>query len=698
MRHDGRPGDPRGTRSRSAGRVALALVIALGSSTVLAATARQPFQAEDILAVRDVSSPAISPDGQWVAYVTTVNDAGRDEQNSDLWMASWDGTRNLQLTRSAASESQPGWSPDGRYLAFVAARARPGDTDEDDATEQVWLFDRAGGEPSPVTDFPGDVVEYAWAPDGRHLAVVAWDPDPAATDADATPKPIVIDRYYFMEDYTGYLDARRTHLYVVDIVTHKAERVTESPYDESYPAWSGDGRLAFLGREGADPDRDSRYTLFVAQPLAGKTVQRLAGFQGESGDSDWMSGPVWSPDSRSIALTAGGDPKLIYYSTHRVFVIDAAGGQLRPLASGLDRNMMAPRWTADGRGVYVLLEDDGNQELARIDLASDEIRPVTAGRREVVGYDLGADGRIAILESTTSRPYEVYALENDATRPLSRQNDAWLAGRQIADVEETRFRSRDGTEIHGFLLKPPGFRAGQRYPAILRIHGGPVMQYANSFMIDWQILASAGYVVIAANPRGSSGRGQDFATAIYADWGHKDSEDVLAAVDAAVASGLADPTRLGVGGWSYGGMLTDQVIARDQRFKAATSGASLGNALAGYGTDMYVREYEAELGVPWENLDAYLRVSYPFLNAGRIVTPTLFLCGERDMNVPLLNSEQMYQALRSRGVDTELVIYPGEYHGFDVPSYVLDRMQRYLDWYGRYLGQPPGRRPRSAAD
>jgi dipeptidyl aminopeptidase/acylaminoacyl peptidase len=193
---------------------------------------------------------------------------------------------------------------------------------------------------------------------------------------------------------------------------------------------------------------------------------------------------------------------------------------------------------------------------------------------------------------------------------------------------------------------------------------------------------------VAANPRGSSGRGEKFSTAIYADWGNKDSEDVLAAVDYAISAGVADPARLGVGGWSYGGILTNQVIARDRRFKAAISGAGQSNAFAGYGTDQYVREYEAELGTPWANPEVYRRVSFPFFHADRIVTPTLFLCGEKDYNVPLLNSEQMYQALKSLGRDTELVIYPGEYHEITTPSYRRDRLERYLSWYKRYLIRP----------
>jgi dipeptidyl aminopeptidase/acylaminoacyl peptidase len=260
---------------------------------------------------------------------------------------------------------------------------------------------------------------------------------------------------------------------------------------------------------------------------------------------------------------------------------------------------------------------------------------------------------------------------------------------QLAPVEEISFKSRDGTPINGFLVRPVGYQAGTRVPTVLRIHGGPVYQFSNEFSFEWQLLAAQGFAVVAANPRGSSGRGEKFALGIWADWGNKDSQDVLGAVDYAIVQGVADPKRLGVGGWSYGGILTNQVIARDSRFKAAISGAGQSNALAGYGTDQYVREYEAELGKPWTNSDTYIKVSYPFFHADRIVTPTLFMCGDKDFNVPLLNSEQMYQALRSLDREAQLVIYPGEFHQIRKPSYERDRLQRYLDWYGRHLQPQP---------
>jgi dipeptidyl aminopeptidase/acylaminoacyl peptidase len=318
------------------------------------------------------------------------------------------------------------------------------------------------------------------------------------------------------------------------------------------------------------------------------------------------------------------------------------------------------------------------------------VEPLVEGQRALTDLSVTRSGRMAVVSSNPAMPAEIYAVEGHDLRPITRQNAAWLKEVKLAPVEPISVRSKDGSEIHGFMVKPADWQVGRRYPTILRIHGGPVWQFYYDFAnLDWQVLAAQGYVVLGVNPRGSSGRGERFARAIWAKWGQKDAEDVLAAVDWAVSQGLADPARLGVGGWSYGGILTDEVIARDQRFKAATSGAGIANALTGYGTDQYVKEYEAELGTPWKNLKAYLEVSYPFLHADRITTPTLFLGGDADWNVPLINSEQMYQALKSLGRETELVVYPGEPHSLNKPSHRLDRMQRYLAWYGKYLGARP---------
>lgn len=668
-------------------RAWIVAAIALGFiESAAAAAAGRSLAADDIIAVREVSDPRLSPDGQWVAYVVRTADPVKDKHNSHLWMSSWDGKQSLQLTYSDKSESSPRWSPDGKYLAFLTARG------EDDPPKQVWVLDRRGGEAKPLTGFNGDVVDFSWSPDGNELALIVADEDPRkmqGADKDRTPPPIIVDRYYFKEDETGYMGRQRQHLYVFDVATRKSQIITPGRFNESKPSWSPDGtRIAFFSNRSEDPDRNNEFGLYTVEPRTGATPQLVTKFQGDVGDS-WMSPPEWRPDGREIAYVTAGDPKLIYYSVRNLAVVPASGGEARLLSQSLDRNITDPQWSADGRSIYFLIEDDLNQVLARMTVATGKVERVLDGRRESLDFDLGAKGRIALLDGNVNLPDAVFALEGKQLRQLSHHNDEWLASVKLATTEPISFTSKDGTRISGFVVKPPGYVAGQRYPTLLWIHGGPVSQYASSFMLSWQIFAAHGYVVVGANPRGSSGRGEAFSSAIYKDWGGKDTEDVLAAVDYVVQQGIADPYRLGVGGWSYGGILTNAVIAKDTRFKSATSGAGISNVLAGYGTDMYIREYEMELGVPWKDLDTYLHNSYAFLHADRIKTPTLFLCGEQDFNVPLLNSEQMYQALRSLGVPTQLVIYPGQHHGLDKPSYLIDRMQRYLDWHGKYLNNSP---------
>ena len=663
----------------------LSVVVAPGA--LAQAPAQRKVELDDVYRLREVSDPQLSPDGAWVAYTVSLPDTIEDRANSDVWMSSWDGDRKVRLTSSKSSEDTPRWSPDGRYLTFLSAR--------DDAREvdQVWLLDRSGGEAERITVLPGGVSDYAWSPDSKRLALIVSDPDPDSavpgpdTTLKTTPRPIVLNRFQFKEDETEYLDSRRDHLYLFDLASRKAEILTPGEYNEQWPSWSPDSRsIAFVSKRRPEFDRTNNWDLYVVEARAGASPRQLTTFEGPDMDPQWGGrAPSWSPDGKQLAYVQGGPLKLIYYAGQKIAVVPAAGGPVRVLTPTLDRNVLSPVWSADGASILFLLEDDRVTDVASVPSGGGKIQPLTRGRGFVSDLSVGPGGKLAVLASTPTVPAEVFAVEGGGLRRLSQQNDEWLSGVRLAPVEEISFKSRDGTPIHGFLVRPIDYRSGTRVPAVLKVHGGPVYQFSNEFDLEWQLLAADGFAVVAANPRGSSGRGEKFSTAIWADWGNKDGQDVLAAVDYAVAVGVADPGRLGVGGWSYGGILTNQVIARDRRFKAAISGAGQSNALAGYGTDQYVREYEAELGTPWANPEAYTRVSFPFFHADRIVTPTLFLCGERDFNVPLLNSEQMYQALRSLGRETELVIYPGEYHEIRKPSYRRDRLQRYLDWYGRYL-------------
>jgi dipeptidyl aminopeptidase/acylaminoacyl peptidase len=672
-------------------RIAL-LSVAFAPGALAQATAQRKVELDDVYRVREVSDPQVSPDGAWVAYTVSLPDTVEDQANSDVWMTSWDGARSVRLTSSKSSEGTPRWSPDGRYLTFLSDRDDPGEVD------QVWLLDRSGGEAEQITHLPGGVSDYAWSPDSERLALMVSDPDPDSTASSpdttlkTTPRPIVLNRFQFKEDETEYLDSRRDHLYLFDLASRKAEILTPGEYNEQWPSWSPDSRsIAFVSKRRPEFDRTNNWDLYVVEARAGAPPRQLTTFEGPDMDPQWGGrAPSWSPDGKQLAYVQGGPLKLIYYAGQKVAVVPVTGGAPRVLTPRLDRNVLSPAWSADGASILFLLEDDRVTDVASVPSGGGRIQQLTRGRGLVSDLSVGPGGKVAVLASTPTVPAEVFAVEGGELRRLSRQNDDWLAGVRLAPVEEISFKSRDGTPIHGFLVRPLDYRAGTRVPAVLKIHGGPVYQFSNEFDLEWQLLAAAGFAVIAANPRGSSGRGEKFSAAIYADWGNKDGQDVLAAVDYAVAAGVADPGRLGVGGWSYGGILTNQVIARDPRFKAAISGAGQSNALAGYGTDQYVREYEAELGTPWANPEAYTRVSFPFFHADRIVTPTLFLCGDKDFNVPLLNSEQMYQALRSLGRETELVIYPGEYHEISKPSYRRDRLERYLEWYGRHLGHQAG--------
>ena len=295
------------------------------------------------------------------------------------------------------------------------------------------------------------------------------------------------------------------------------------------------------------------------------------------------------------------------------------------------------------------------------------------------------NNKVIFLASSTAKPAELYSLNNGSVTQLTFYNEDFINNKGIGSTQEISFKSFDNENIHGMLVKPSNFDQNKKYPLLIRIHGGPVSQYGLSFRFDWQLFASNDYIVMAVNPRGSSGRGYDFQKALFADWGGIDTKDISAALDYALTLGYIDENKLGIGGWSYGGMLTNYVIAKDQRFQAATSGAGIANLLSGFGDDQYIRDYITELGTPWDNTEAWLRVSHPFLNAGNITTPTLFLVGEKDYNVPLIGSEQMYQALKHLEIPTELIIYPGQHHSFSIPSYNKDVLERYLDWYEKYL-------------
>ncbi len=650
------------------------------------APAKRPLAADDVFRILEVADPQLSPEGEWIAYTVTSMDREADELRTAIWMVDWKGTESRRLTYGSDSDSSPRWSPDGRYLAFLSARPA-------DAKTQVWVLDRRGGEARPLTNVKGKIGSFEWSPDGKRLALVMKDGD-ETPDADRdgkakTPKPIVIDRYLFKADYEGYLTGpARDRLYLFEVETGKLEALTgDKTFDEGNPAWSPDGsKIAFVSNHAKDPDRVQTQEIFISEARAGAAARKLITIARP--DSQRL---VWSPDGATLAFVQGFESQFNFYNQDRLAVVPAAGGEPRILTDKLDRRISQAEFTADGSALTFLVEDDRRAYLGRIAVRGGDVERLS-GSDAVPSVIVSRGGRTVVAAATDSSATEIYALENGKFRRLTKHNDALLAEIQLGAVEDTSFRSKDGTEIHGLMVKPPAYEPGKRYPTILWIHGGPCMQDDHALLFDTyplqlerQLFAANGYVVLAVNYRGSSGRGAAFARSIVADWGNREVADLQAAVDDAVSRGIADPGRLGVGGWSYGGISTDYLIASDTRFKAAISGAGSASPFLLYGVDQYILQYSNELGPPWLKTDLYVKLSYPFLHADRIKTPTLFMGGEKDLNVPIVGGEQMYQALRALGVPTELVIYPGQYHILSKPSYIRERLGRFLAWFGKYL-------------
>ena len=672
-------------------RFGFALFWAIVGSSALRASAQESsesryVQIDDYFKLEDVKNPRVSPDGKWVAYTVTTRDLEKNKSETRLWMVAVtpSGGDAIPMTAKGSSASSPRWSPDGKSLSFLA--------DRNDEKTQVWVLDRRGGEANQLTEVSQGVEAYEWSPDGRRLVLVVRDPKPGEEedkdkkkkkdDESEAPDPWVVDRLQIKRDYEGYLDRRRKHLYVFDLETKKTTQITSGDYDDSSPAWSPDGRvIAFVSNRTEEPDANYNTDIWLVEPDnpdQGKTLKQVTVNPGAD------RSPTWHPSSDRIAYITMTKPEIIDYDQPKLAVIRP--GEVKPtiLTEAIDRNASAPRFSPDGETVYFLLEDRGEVHLAALPVGGGDLERPISGQRRVEAGEVGPDGTIVALVSEIQMPGNLFVLDHANLRRLTHHNDKLLAGIKLADAEKVQFESADGTEVEAFIYKPPAFHSDFRYPAILWIHGGPQAQYDFGFDFEAQLFAANGYVVVMPNPRGSTGYGVDFCLGIWKGWGITDRQDVLAAVDHAVELGYADPARLVVGGWSYGGILTNYVITTTDRFKAAISGAGGALWVANYGHDQYQHWYEVEFGLPWENREIWERLS-PFNKVQNITTPTLWVGGEKDWNVPIQNAEQMYQAMKRLGRETLLVVYPNQHHGIDLPKYTKDLYERYLGWYKKYL-------------
>ena len=648
--------------------------------------AEDVFTTEDIYSIKDITLSDVSEDGNGIVFITSQAENKYDGFKNTLYFLDTHKGKKVKLLESYGSKgmnfSSIKFSSNSKSIFFLSSGMKTSGKE----SNQIWSLNLSNRVKRKVTNFDGDISDYDVSDDGKTIAFIGQRSSDKKADT-KTPSPIVIDRYQFKRDYEGFLGPNRDHLFIFDTKSRKVEQITSGQKDHLHPSISPNGEsIAYMTKEG-DFDRHNNWEIFIKNIKGDESHRKLLSNNGEDISISYPSRPEWSPDGEKIAYLHGGDHSMLWYALQEVSIIDVETGDIDFITQGFDRNTSLPQWSGDGQNIFFILEDNMKSQLMKYSLLDNTTKKITPDNMYLSGYAQSyhvTDDEIIFQSSTSEIPSEIYHLKEDQINPITSVNEQFIKNKLIGSTELISFQSFDGLTINGMMIKPPNFDSKKKYPLMIRIHGGPVSQYGRYFDFDWQLFASNNYVVIVTNPRGSSGRGFEFQKSIFAEWGIEDSKDISAALDFALDLGYIDENKLGIGGWSYGGMLTNYVIAKDNRFHAATSGAGISNILSGFGHDHYIREYIIELGTPWDNLDAWLNVSHPFLSADEIVTPTLFLVGEKDWNVPLIGSEQMYQALKHLEIPTQLIIYPNEHHGLSKPSYIKDRLDRYLDWHGKY--------------
>ena len=636
---------------------------------------------DHIMKMKSVESLALSPDSKWIAYVVTRVDEEKDKKFSQIHITSIDGKSTLPMTAVYMNASDPQWSPDGKYLAFLGVRGTDKDTEN-----QVWTLDLRGGEAVQFTNVPQGVNSYRWSPDGTKMALVIKDAKPLTNASDENSsneklEPFVIDRLQFKKDYVGYLDRRRTHIYIKN-GNEKPIQITFGDYDDSDPQWNPDNKLiAFVSKREGDPDANNNSDIWLVDSSDDKKNRELKKLTINPGPD---TNPSWSPDGNTIAYISSIEPDKLWYATEHLAITDKNNGETKLLSLNYDRMISTPMFSNDGKSIFALASDRGNRPLIKFDLSNGDKENMTPGELSVRNYAIGNRDKIITLMSSHHSPFNFYLIKRNEIINLTNYNNAILKDTKLADVKRLIVPGWRNEPVESFIYYPPNYDNQKIYPTIFVLHGGPVSQHDTSFDEFAQLYAANGYIAVLPNPHGSSGYGQAYSYALNKKWGVPDFEDVDAIADYLVENGVSDPNKLGVGGWSYGGILTNYVITKSTRFSGAVSGASEVNHRANYGHDIYQNEWEVELGLPWVNIEDWEAIN-PFNDLGKVTTPTLVIGGQLDWNVPILNSEQLYQVLKRRGIDTKLVVYPGEYHGINRPSFVRDRYERFIDWFDQYV-------------
>ncbi len=666
----------------------------VATALVAGHAAAAPLAPMDLFGLEYATDPQVSPDGTRVAYVRNGFDLARDAPRSALWVVGRDGAGHRPLAGSGANESSPRWSPDGTRLAYVAP--------DRDGRPQVFVRWEASGATARLTGLLEPPSALAWSPDGRWLAFTQRVPSPRKPLEVALPEPPkgaawaeplkVIDRVRYRGDGQGLLPDAWRQVFVVPAEGGAARQLTEGDWDHDDPQWTADGsEIVFTANRRPDAEFRPLDTDLYAIGVADGRLRRLTDRDGPD------ASPALSPDGRHIAWI-GFDDRLRGYQRTRLYVMNLDGSGRRELLADLDRGIQRPAWTADGQRIVFLYGDLGRTRLAEVDLAgrlrglADDVggeewsRPYTSG-----SFSLARDGTIAYTQASVSRPAEVAVLRRGAAPARVTELGAVVPGlRDLGEVEELWLESSaDGRRVQAWLVKPPGFDASKKHPLILEIHGGPFADYGPKFAAEIQLYAAAGYVVLYVNPRGSTSYGEEFANLIHHAYPGQDYDDLMSAVDAAIATGYVDPDRLFVTGGSGGGVLTAWITGKTGRFRAAAVQKPVINwtsfVLTADAANFFYRYWFP--APPWEDPEGYWARS-PLSLVGRVKTPTLVVTGELDYRTPIGESEQYYQALRLNGVDALLVRVPGAPHALDLrPSQLMARVAYILAWFGKYGGE-----------